>query len=130
MTRYVLRRLLALVPSLFGVSGLIFTLMRLVPGDPARVVLGAEATGEQVAILWRQWGLDEPLPVQYLLWVQHALQGDFGPLIVSRVPASQEIFSRLPSTLQLTSASMVVSIVVGSASASWPPCGTTRSSTA
>ena len=113
MFRYILRRLAALVPILLGVSMIIFVLMRLVPGDPARQSLGPEATGEQVALLRQQWGLDRPLPVQYAYWLKRAVQGDFGRSTVSRVPASQEIAARFPATLQLTVASMAVSIVLG-----------------
>jgi ABC-type dipeptide/oligopeptide/nickel transport system permease component len=113
MVRYILRRLLALVPILFGVSILIFVMIRMVPGDPARQVLGPEATGDQVALLRKQWKLDEPIPVQYAYWLQRAVQGDFGRSIVSRVPASTEIATRFPATLTLTFASMAVSIILG-----------------
>src|SRR5438067_6824575 len=87
--------------------------MRLIPGDPARLALGAEATEEQVQLMRRQWGLDQPPPVQYVYWIGHALQGDFGRSSVSRVPAGQEIALRLPATLRLAGLSMVVSIVLG-----------------
>jgi ABC-type dipeptide/oligopeptide/nickel transport system permease component len=113
MTRYVIRRLLALIPILLGASILIFAVMRLVPGDPARQALGPEATGDQVELLRKQWRLDEPLPVQYAAWLGRAVQGDFGRSTVSRVPAREEILSRFPATLQLTLASMVVSVVLG-----------------
>ncbi|HET8629683.1 MAG TPA: nickel ABC transporter permease [Thermomicrobiales bacterium] len=113
MLRYVIRRLIALVPILVGVSILVFVMMRLVPGDPARMTLGPEATGEQVALLRHQWGLDRPLPVQYAFWLQRAVHGDFGRSTVSRVPASQEIAARFPATLKLTAASMAVSVVLG-----------------
>jgi ABC-type dipeptide/oligopeptide/nickel transport system permease component len=111
--RFIVRRLLALIPILLGVSIVIFVLMRLVPGDPAHLVLGREATGDQVALLRKQWGLDKPLPVQYAYWLSHAVRGDFGRSLVSRVPARQEILSRFPATLWLTLASMAVSIVLG-----------------
>lgn len=110
---YIMRRLAMLVPILFGVSIIIFVMMRLVPGDPARQALGPEATGDQVALLRHQWGLDQPLPVQYLYWLKRAVQGDFGRSTVSRVPASQEIFTRFPATIELTVASMTVSIILG-----------------
>lgn len=113
MLRFILRRVVALVPILLGVSVVIFLLMRLVPGDPARLALGPEATGDQVAILRHQWGLDQPLPVQYAYWLRRAVTGDFGRSVVSRVPANQEILTRFPATLQLAVASMVVSIVLG-----------------
>jgi ABC-type dipeptide/oligopeptide/nickel transport system permease component len=111
--RFIVRRLIALVPILLGVSIVIFVLMRLVPGDPAHLVLGREATGDQVALLRKQWGLDKPLPVQYAYWLSHAVRGDFGRSLVSRVPARQEILSRFPATLWLTLTSMLVSIVLG-----------------
>ncbi len=116
MTRYILRRLLALVPILFGVSVLIFVIMRMVPGDPARQALGPEATGDQVARLHHEWGLDRPIPVQYALWLGRVLHGDFGRSTVSRVPVTKEIWARFPNTIWLTIASMGFAIVIGLAS--------------
>jgi ABC-type dipeptide/oligopeptide/nickel transport system permease component len=113
MTQYIVRRLFALIPILLGVSIIIFLVMRLVPGDPARQTLGPEATGEQVEVLREAWRLDEPLPIQYIAWLQRALEGDLGRSTVSRVPVTEEIFSRLPATLELTMASMAVAIVFG-----------------
>lgn len=116
MSRYIARRLLQLIPILLGASILIFVLMRLVPGDPAIQALGVEsgdATAEQVEALRREWGLDQPLPVQYFYWLGNALQGDLGRSTVSRVPVSEEIMSRFPATLQLTVVSMLVSVVLG-----------------
>ncbi|HLU35789.1 MAG TPA: nickel ABC transporter permease [Thermomicrobiales bacterium] len=113
MTQYIFRRLLALIPILLGVSIIIFLVMRLIPGDPARQSLGPEATGEQVEVLRKAWRLDEPLPMQYLAWLERAIEGDLGRSTVSRVPVTEEIFSRLPATLELTLASMVVAIVFG-----------------
>ncbi len=113
MTQYILRRLLALIPILIGVSIIIFLVMRLVPGDPARQTLGPEATGEQVEVLRKAWRLDEPLPIQYIAWLQRAVEGDLGRSTVSRVPVTEEIFTRLPATLNLTLASMAIAIVFG-----------------
>lgn len=113
MAQYIGRRLLALVPILLGVSIVVFLMMRLVPGDPARQALGAEATGDEVELLRHQWGLDQPLPIQYVYWLERAVQGDFGRSTVSRVPATQEIFARFPATLELAVASMLISIVLG-----------------
>jgi ABC-type dipeptide/oligopeptide/nickel transport system permease component len=87
--------------------------MRLIPGDPARLALGAEATEDQVQLMRRQWGLDQPLPVQYLYWIGHGLHGDWGRSTVSRVPASEEIANRLPATLQLTALSMIFASALG-----------------
>ncbi|MBX6754468.1 MAG: ABC transporter permease [Thermorudis peleae] len=113
MLAYVLRRLAALIPTLIGVSIVVFLLLRLVPGDPARQALGPEATAEQVALLRKQWKLDEPLPVQYIYWVKRMLQGDLGRSTISRVPVTQEIATRLPATLELTLVSMVFAIILG-----------------
>ena len=113
MFRYIVRRLIQLIPILLGVSIIVFALMRLVPGDPARQALGPEATGDEVALLHKQWGLDKPVPVQYVYWLDRAIRGDFGRSIVSRVPVTQEIWARFPNTLVLTVASMVVSIILG-----------------
>ena len=113
MARYIARRLALLVPLLLGASALVFVTMRLIPGDPARLALGAEATEEQVQLMRRQWGLDQPLPVQYVYWLGHAAQGDFGRSTVSRVPAGEEIALRLPATLQLTALSMVFASALG-----------------
>jgi peptide/nickel transport system permease protein len=113
MTQYILRRLLALIPILLGVSIIIFLVMRLIPGDPARQSLGPEATGEQVEVLRKAWRLDEPLPMQYVAWLERAIDGDLGRSTVSRVPVTEEILSRLPATLELTLASMAVAIVFG-----------------
>lgn len=113
MTQYIIKRLFVLVPILLGASILIFTVMRLIPGDPARQALGPEATGEQVEVMRKAWRLDEPLPVQYVAWLSRAVQGDFGNSIVSRVPVTEELMNRFPATLQLTIASMVVATVFG-----------------
>lgn len=113
MIRYILRRLVLLVPLLFGVSILIFLTLRLIPGDPARLALGAEATEDQVQLMRRQWGLDQPLPVQYVYWIGHAVQGDWGRSTVSRVPAGEEIALRLPATLRLAAVSVLIATLLG-----------------
>jgi ABC-type dipeptide/oligopeptide/nickel transport system permease component len=101
------------VPLLFGASILVFLTMRLIPGDPARLALGAEATEDQVQLMRRQWGLDQPLPVQYAYWIAHALQGDWGRSTISRVPASEEITNRLPATLRLAALSIIIAAGFG-----------------
>lgn len=113
MIRFILRRLILLIPLLFGASVLVFLTMRLIPGDPARLALGAEATEDQVQLMRRQWGLDQPLPVQYVYWISHAAQGDWGRSTVSRVPASEEIANRLPATLRLAALSILIATVLG-----------------
>lgn len=113
MTRYIVRRLAMLVPILVGVSMLVFLVMRMIPGDPARQSLGPEATGDQVEALRKAWRLDEPIPMQYFAWLERALTGDLGRSTVSRVPVVEELATRFPATLELTAASMLVAIVFG-----------------
>lgn len=113
MTTYIIRRLAMLVPILLGVSMLVFLVMRLIPGDPARQSLGPEATGDQVEALRKAWRLDEPIPMQYFAWLERALTGDLGRSTVSRVPVVEELATRFPATLELTAASMLVAIVFG-----------------
>ncbi|HEU5423743.1 MAG TPA: ABC transporter permease, partial [Nitrolancea sp.] len=102
MLRYVIRRLMVTIPVLIGVSIIVFVMMRMVPGDPARQALGPEATGDEVARLHHEWGLDRPLPIQYVYWANRVIHGDFGRSTVSRVPVTTEIWARFPNTLWLT----------------------------
>lgn len=113
MTKYIFRRLAMLIPILLGVSVLVFLVMRLIPGDPARQSLGPEATGDQVEALRKAWRLDEPIPLQYFAWLERAVTGDLGRSTVSRVPVVEELATRFPATLELTLAAMLVAIVFG-----------------
>ncbi|MFZ1058049.1 MAG: ABC transporter permease [Candidatus Rokuibacteriota bacterium] len=113
MVRYILRRLVMLVPVLFGVSLVSFSLLHLVPGDPAEVLGGAEATKEDVDRIRREYGLDRPLLVQYLQFAANAARGDFGISIQSRHPVRDLLFQSLGFTLQLSLASILVASVVG-----------------
>ncbi len=113
MGRYILRRLVMLVPVLFGVSLVSFSLLHLVPGDPAEVLGGAEATKEDVDRIRREYGLDRPLLVQYLQFAANAARGDFGISIQSRHPVRHLLFQSLAFTLQLSLASILVASVVG-----------------
>ena len=113
MARYILRRLVMLVPVLFGVSLVSFSLLHLVPGDPAEVLGGAEATKEDVERIRREYGLDRPLLVQYLQFAANAVRGDFGISIQSRHTVRGLLFQRLGFTLQLSLASILVASVVG-----------------
>lgn len=113
MLRYILRRMLMLVPVLFGVSLVSFSLLHLVPGDPADVLGGPEATKEDVERIRREYGLDQPLPVQYLRFAANAARGDFGVSIQSRHPVRDLLLQRLGFTLQLSFASILVASVVG-----------------
>jgi peptide/nickel transport system permease protein len=102
MRRYVARRLLAFLATLFVVSVLIFVVIRVLPGDPALIIMGTEGSPEAAAALRRAMGLDRPWPIQYGDWVRRALQGDLGRSIQYDVPVGGLILSRLRVTLPLT----------------------------
>jgi ABC-type dipeptide/oligopeptide/nickel transport system permease component len=110
---YIARRLLALIPTLFGVSVAIFLLLHLVPGDPARLVAGLDATEADVALIRHDLGLDQPLPVQYLTWIGNLLRGDMGRSTRSHNPVTYEIGLRLPATWELTLVSITIAVVIG-----------------
>jgi len=112
--RYVLRRLAALVATLFFVSVLVFVVVRVLPGDPALIIIGPSGSPEDAARLRAAMGLDRPLLVQYVDWLGHALKGDLGRSIQYDVPVSLLILSRLQVTLPLTllaSAFMVLAAI-------------------
>ncbi|HEX7737286.1 MAG TPA: ABC transporter permease [Ktedonobacteraceae bacterium] len=110
MARYIVQRLLFMLPVALLVSFVTFMLIHLVPGDPARVLLGEEATPQTVAALQRQLGLDKPLPQQFVLWLGQALHGNLGDSIQLQQPVSQAIFQRLPVTLELGLAALIFSV--------------------
>jgi peptide/nickel transport system permease protein len=112
MVRYIVRRILAMLPVLFLVSVIVFSLIHLTPGDPAITMLGEEATPEAVAALRAKLGLDQPLPVQYLRWVGSVLQGDLGRSIRSNQPVSEAIAQRLPVTLELAILSVLIGVAI------------------
>lgn len=111
MRAYLLRRLLYAVFVIFGVSIIVFLLVRLT-GDPAGLMLPLDATEEQVAELRETLGFDRPLPVQYVEFVGRAVQGDFGVSTRHQQPAMDMVLGRLPATLQLMGLSLLVALVV------------------
>lgn len=111
--RFILRRLLMTIPVLLGVTLVTFAIIKATPGDPVLIMLGQRATPERVAELRQQLGLDDPLLVQYTRYVANALRGDLGTSIRSQTPVVQEIMARLPSTLQLTTAALLISAAIG-----------------
>ena len=113
MLTFLLRRVLLIVPILFGVSVVVFLMMHMVPGDPIRIMLGHSPSGADIRLLRHELGLDAPLPVQYVRYVGHALHGDLGASIRSNRPVVAEIADRFPQTLQLTVAAMAVAIILG-----------------
>ncbi len=113
MGRYLLRRLLLLVPVLLGVSVVVFLVLHLSPGDPAEIMLGSQASQADVARLRADLGLDEPLPLQYARWMAHVLQGDLGRSIRLRQPVLGEVLIRFRATLILTTTALFLSTVCG-----------------
>ncbi|HET8632192.1 MAG TPA: nickel ABC transporter permease [Thermomicrobiales bacterium] len=112
MGRYILRRLVAMIPVIFIVSLIVFSLIHLTPGDPAQTMLGEEATPKEVAALRAKLGLDQPLSVQYVKWAGAVLHGDLGRSIRSNQPVSEAIRDRLPVTVELALLAMVISLVI------------------
>ncbi|ACQ80448.1 binding-protein-dependent transport systems inner membrane component [Beutenbergia cavernae DSM 12333] len=113
MTRLIVRRLALLVPTLFGLSILLFLWVRALPGGPAVALLGERATPESIAELNRVYGFDRPLPEQYLTYVSRMISGDFGVSIRTRRPVIEEFASRFPATLELTIFALVFAVVIG-----------------
>lgn len=113
MIPYILRRLALLVPVMLIVGTVTFTLIHLTPGDPAAVMLGSEATPQQVASLQDQLGLNEPLYVQYPRWLLDVVKLDLGRSIFLDRPVSEAIFDRITPTLQLTFYAMLIAIGAG-----------------
>jgi peptide/nickel transport system permease protein len=99
---YVIKRIVGLVPILFGISVLVFTILHLVPGDPASIMLGTNATPEAIAALRTRMGLDEPLITQYLSWLGGLVKGDFGVSVHTGEEILPQILKRFSITLQLT----------------------------
>ncbi len=119
MLGYVARRLLAAVPTLLAVLTLVFLVVRVIPGDPALVILGDQATPEAAAALRARLGLDQPVLAQYLQFLGAALTGDFGTSLVTGRPILSEVAAVLPHTLDLTAAAMVLGIVAGVPAGIW-----------
>ncbi|HEX2525567.1 MAG TPA: ABC transporter permease [Geminicoccus sp.] len=113
MAGYVVGRLLALVPVLFGLSLIVFLIMALIPGDPAQALLGSYATPENVARINRDLGLDRSLPVQYLTWLGNVLTGDFGQSFSLNRPVLDEVSERFSATLILAGVALVLASVLG-----------------
>ena len=113
MRRYVVRRLLLLVPVLLGVSVIIFMVLHLAPGDPAEIMLGSQATQADLERLRAELGLTEPLYVQYVHWLGLVARGDLGRSIWMKRPVLNEVLGRFNATLVLTGAALVLSTAAG-----------------
>jgi len=106
------RRILGAVPVLVGISFLVFLLMHLAPGDPVTLLLGDDATPADVLRVRHEWGLDQPLLVQYWQFISRAMVGDFGKSIKFGEPVLKLVFERLPATVELATTSLFVAILI------------------
>lgn len=113
MPGYILRRLILMVPVLFGISVIVFFIMALIPGDPAQAILGSYATPDNLARLREAMGLDKPLVQQYFIWLGNLLTGDFGRSYSLDRPVIDEVFDRLGPTLLLAGASLILCSIFG-----------------
>lgn len=113
MGQYIAKRLFNLIPILLGITLLVFIFLHLIPGDPAIVMAGERATPAQIAALREQLGLNQPLPLQYLIFLGNLLRFNFGNSIISGVPIAQEISIRWPATFELSFAAMLLAIIIG-----------------
>jgi len=109
---YILRRLLQAIPVVIGVTVIVFFMIHLVPGDPARTMLGLHATPKKVALLHHPWGLDRSLPAQYELFMKRLLHGNLGTSLIYGVSAWSLIWGRLPVTLWLIGYGTVLAILI------------------
>jgi peptide/nickel transport system permease protein len=112
MQRYIARRLLQAIPTVLLASVVIFLMIYLIPGDPASTILGPNAFPDQIAALRREMGLDQPLPVQYLIWLGRVLRGDLGESFINGFPVAELLMRRLAATVQLTVAALLVAVVL------------------
>ena len=112
MLRYIIRRVMFMIPVALLVSFMAFMLIHLIPGNPARVLLGEEATPQTVAALEQQLGLNKPLLLQFVLWLWQAAQGNLGVSIQLQQPVTQALIQRLPVTIELGVASLLFSLVL------------------
>lgn len=115
MLTFIFRRLLMLVPVLLGISVVTFMAMHLIPGDLATILVGPEGVQDPEVLnnIRQKYGLDQPLVVQYLLWLGNVLRGDFGDSIRLGVPVIDEILRRLPLTIELAVFAMLFAVLVG-----------------
>lgn len=113
MTRYVLRRLALLPPLLVGVSLLLFVLTHLVPADPAKLIAGEHAGPEQIEAVRHAFGLDRPLPEQYLVFLEKLGRGDLGVSMLTNSPVTADLEQYFPATIELAASAMLLTIVLG-----------------
>ena len=122
MLRYIGKRLLGMIPVLIGISIVVFFAVRLIPGDFATITLGTQYTDEAAALLREKYGLNQPIIIQYLIWLRGILSGDFGYSYISRQPVLELLAARLPVTLELTFLSLLMAVLFGIPMGFWAAC--------
>lgn len=113
MYKYIVKRLIMLIPILLGVIFIVFSIMSLTPGDPARLILGQEATQEAVDQLNHELGFDRPFLIRFINYVKDAVHGDFGKSYRTDRPVFEEIFSRFSTTITLAILGVITSVIIG-----------------
>lgn len=113
MSRFLLRSGLSLIPVLLGITVVAFAMLHFIPGDPATVMLGERATPDQVAAIREQLGLNQPLAIQYFVFMGRLFQGNLGNSILSGIPVASEILARWPATLELAIAALSIALGFG-----------------
>src|SRR5258708_36852635 len=121
MLNFLARRIVQLIPTLFFVSILIFSLQQLLPGDPALVMAGEERDPAVIEQIRHQYRLDQPVPVQYVYWDKGVLSGDFGESLRIKVPVRELIAQTLPVTLQHDTMAIAIAFLTGITAAFLPP---------
>src|SRR5665213_1121291 len=113
MLSFLGKRLLQLIPTLFFVSVIIFSLQQLLPGDPALIMAGEDRDPDVIAQIRHQYRLDQPIPVQYVYWVKGVLSGDLGESMRIHVPVLDLVLEKLPVTMQLAAMAIVIALLIG-----------------
>lgn len=112
MTRYLILRILSVVPTLLGISILVFGITYFIPGDPALVMAGTEASPEVIAEIRARWGLDQPVYIRYGVWLSNIVRGNLGESYFSRQTVAQLVSHALPVTVELTVLALLVAVVI------------------
>lgn len=113
MLRTIGKRILLVIPTLFGLTILLFAWVRALPGGPAAALLGERATPEAIERINAAYGFDRPIVVQYFTWLGRLIQGDFGASISSRRPVLEEFANRFPATVELSIAALLIAVAIG-----------------
>lgn len=113
MGKYVLKRILWMIPVILGISFILFAILEVTPGDPAQIILGERAAPEQIAKLREEMGLDKPFSVRYVSYIANAVRGNFGSSYRTKLPVFTEIMDRFPTTLKLTVGGILLMVLIG-----------------